>query len=197
MCLLGRGAGGAIPPRGGEAGGAIAPRGGGPGAPRAGRRLTRRCARPPAEASWLGAQPQFWSKAQVLDWVAYQVEKSRVDASTIDFSRCDMDGAMLCSCAPEDLRHVFGPLGDQLYTQLWNLSECRPCRPGSPLSPGGWCRPRVSPGAPEGQRSPPGPDPTLLPLSVQLPRRAQLDHRPAGEGQHVLPGDAGGPGPLW
>lgn len=69
-------------------------------------------------------QPQFWSKAQVLDWISYQVEKNKFDASTIDFSRCDMDGAALCSCGPEELRLAFGPLGDQLYAQLWSLSEC-------------------------------------------------------------------------
>ncbi|KAM5205329.1 ETS-related transcription factor Elf-3 [Hipposideros larvatus] len=78
------------------------------------------------KASWLGEQPQFWSKAQVLDWISYQVEKHKFDASTIDFSRCDMDGATLCSCAPEDLRLVFGPLGDQLYSQLWDLTYSFP-----------------------------------------------------------------------
>lgn len=75
------------------------------------------------KASWSGEQPQFWSKAQVLDWISYQVEKNKYDASAIDFSRCDMDGATLCSCAPEELRLVFGPLGDQLYSQLWDLTS--------------------------------------------------------------------------
>ncbi|XP_058389790.1 ETS-related transcription factor Elf-3 isoform X3 [Diceros bicornis minor] len=74
------------------------------------------------KASWSGEQPQLWSKAQVLDWISYQVEKNKYDASSIDFSRCDMDGATLCSCAPEELRLVFGPLGDQLYSQLWDLT---------------------------------------------------------------------------
>lgn len=83
------------------------------------------------KASWSGKQPQFWSKAQVLDWISYQVEKNKYDASSIDFSRCDMDGATLCNCAPEELRLVFGPLGDQLYSQLWDLSES-----GAPGSPG-------------------------------------------------------------
>ena len=71
----------------------------------------------------MGEQPQLWSKAQVLDWISYQVEKHKYDASTIDLSRCDMDGAALCRCAPEELRLAFGPLGDQLYSQLWDLSE--------------------------------------------------------------------------
>lgn len=82
------------------------------------------------KASWLGEQPQCWSKAQVLDWISYQVEKNKFDASTIDFSRCDMDGATLCSCTPEELRLVFGPLGDQLYSQLWDHCESRPWAPG-------------------------------------------------------------------
>ncbi|CAO2637014.1 ETS-related transcription factor Elf-3 [Lemmus lemmus] len=75
------------------------------------------------KASWLGEQPQFWSKSQVLDWISYQVEKNKYDASSIDFSRCDMDGATLCSYALEELRLVFGPLGDQLYAQLRDLSN--------------------------------------------------------------------------
>lgn len=78
------------------------------------------------KASWSGEQPQFWSKAQVLDWISYQVERNKVDASAIDFSRCDMDGATLCSCAPEELRLVFGPLGDQLYSQLWDMTSSFP-----------------------------------------------------------------------
>lgn len=61
----------------------------------------------------------------MLDWISYQVEKNKYDASTIDFSRCDMDGATLCNCAPEELRLVFGPLADQLHSQLWDLSESR------------------------------------------------------------------------
>lgn len=80
----------------------------------------------PEKASWSKEPPQFWSKAQVLDWISYQVEKNKFDASTIDFSRCDMDGATLCSCAPEQLRLVFGPLGDQLYSQLWDLTSSFP-----------------------------------------------------------------------
>lgn len=81
------------------------------------------------KASWSGEQPQFWSKTQVLDWISYQVEKNKYDASSIDFSRCDMDGATLCSCALEELRLVFGPLGDQLYAQLRDLSKSRPGDP--------------------------------------------------------------------
>ncbi|XP_006890600.1 PREDICTED: ETS-related transcription factor Elf-3 [Elephantulus edwardii] len=74
------------------------------------------------KASWWGEQPQLWSKAQVLDWISYQVEKNKYDASSIDFSRCNMDGATLCSCTLEELRLVFGPLGDQLHAQLRDLT---------------------------------------------------------------------------
>ncbi|XP_077013511.1 ETS-related transcription factor Elf-3 [Tamandua tetradactyla] len=75
------------------------------------------------KTSWSGEQPQLWSKAQVLDWISYQVEKNKYDASSIDFSRCDMDGATLCSYALEELRLVFGPLGDQLHAQLQDLTS--------------------------------------------------------------------------
>ncbi|XP_043779426.1 ETS-related transcription factor Elf-3 isoform X1 [Cervus elaphus] len=78
------------------------------------------------KASWLGEQPQLWSKAQVLDWVSYQAEKHKYDPSAIDLSRCELDGAALCRCAPEELRLLFGPLGDQLYSQLWDLTSSFP-----------------------------------------------------------------------
>lgn len=78
------------------------------------------------KSSWLGEQPQLWSKAQVLDWVSYQAEKHRCDPGTIDLSRCELDGAALCRCAPEELRLLFGPLGDQLYSQLWDLTSSFP-----------------------------------------------------------------------
>ncbi|XP_068842320.1 ETS-related transcription factor Elf-3 isoform X2 [Capricornis sumatraensis] len=78
------------------------------------------------KASWLGEQPQLWSKAQVLDWVSYQAERHRCDPGTIDLSRCELDGAALCRCAPEELRLLFGPLGDQLYSQLWDLTSSFP-----------------------------------------------------------------------
>ncbi|KAM4813265.1 ETS-related transcription factor Elf-3 isoform 1-T1 [Urocitellus parryii] len=102
------------------------------------------------KASWLGEQPQFWSKAQVLDWISYQVEKNKYDASSIDFSRCDMDGATLCNCALDELRLVFGPLGDHLHAQLRDLSESRPLVPQGPWR-GGEGPPWARPGAwPEG-----------------------------------------------
>lgn len=100
---------------------------------------THHCAWPTEKVSWLGEQPQFWSKAQVLDWISYQVEKNKYDASSIDFSRCDMDGATLCSCAREELRLVFGPLGDQLHAQLRDLSESSSGAAGA-TGPGAWGR---------------------------------------------------------
>ncbi|XP_074164879.1 ETS-related transcription factor Elf-3 [Sminthopsis crassicaudata] len=75
------------------------------------------------KASWAGILPQLWSKTQVLDWISYQVEKNKYDASAIDFSRCNMDGAILCCCSREELSQVFGSLGDELYTQLQDLSS--------------------------------------------------------------------------
>lgn len=67
------------------------------------------------------------------------MEKNKYDASSIDFSRCDMDGATLCNCALEELRLVFGPLGDQLHAQLRDLSKSRPGEPrGLESEQGGW-----------------------------------------------------------
>nr|QWF36740.1 E74-like ETS transcription factor 3 isoform 16 [Homo sapiens] len=37
-----------------------------------------------------------------------------------------MDGATLCNCALEELRLVFGPLGDQLHAQLRDLNQGSP-----------------------------------------------------------------------
>nr|QWF36742.1 E74-like ETS transcription factor 3 isoform 18 [Homo sapiens] len=43
-----------------------------------------------------------------------------------------MDGATLCNCALEELRLVFGPLGDQLHAQLRDLNGFRDCKKGDP-----------------------------------------------------------------
>ncbi|XP_028925535.1 ETS-related transcription factor Elf-3 [Ornithorhynchus anatinus] len=89
--------------------------------------LTLNNAQPPPEgtekASWSGELPQSWTRAQVLDWIGYQVEKNKYDANAIDFSRCNMDGAMLCRYGREELRLVFGPLGDELYSQLQEITS--------------------------------------------------------------------------
>lgn len=75
------------------------------------------------KTSWSGEQPQFWSKTQVLDWISYQVEKNKYDASAIDFSRCDMDGATLCNCALEELRLSLG---------LWGTNSMPSCETSHP-----------------------------------------------------------------
>uniref|UniRef100_A0A8C3TJ89 ETS-related transcription factor Elf-3 n=1 Tax=Chelydra serpentina TaxID=8475 RepID=A0A8C3TJ89_CHESE len=79
----------------------------------------------PAETTekpaWFGELPYFWSKAQVLEWISYHVEKNKYDASAINFSCCNMDGYTLCHCTPEQLRLIFGPLGDELYARLHEI----------------------------------------------------------------------------
>lgn len=72
---------------------------------------------------------------QVLEWISYHVEKNKYDASSIDFSCCNMDGHTLCHCSRDQMRLIFGPLGDELYDRLHEISECSKvsffCRPGS------------------------------------------------------------------
>lgn len=72
---------------------------------------------------------------QVLEWISYHVEKNKYDASSIDFSCCNMDGHTLCHCTRDQMRLIFGPLGDELYDRLHEISECNKlsfiCRPGS------------------------------------------------------------------
>lgn len=61
----------------------------------------------------------------MLEWISYHVEKNKYDASAINFSCCNMDGYTLCHCTPEQLRLVFGPLGDELYARLHEIGECQ------------------------------------------------------------------------
>uniref|UniRef100_A0A8D0EPB5 E74 like ETS transcription factor 3 n=1 Tax=Strix occidentalis caurina TaxID=311401 RepID=A0A8D0EPB5_STROC len=68
--------------------------------------------------------PYFWTKVQVLEWISYHVEKNKYDASSIDFSCCNMDGHALCHCTRDQMRLIFGPLGDELYDRLHEISEC-------------------------------------------------------------------------
>ncbi|XP_067387849.1 ETS-related transcription factor Elf-3 isoform X2 [Emydura macquarii macquarii] len=79
----------------------------------------------PAETTekpaWFSELPYFWSKAQVLEWISYHVEKNKYDASAINFSCCNMDGLMLCHCTQEQLGLIFGPLGDELYKRLHEI----------------------------------------------------------------------------
>ncbi|XP_063811002.1 ETS-related transcription factor Elf-3 [Pseudophryne corroboree] len=62
--------------------------------------------------------PAMWSQQQVLDWISYNVENNKWDASTIDLTQCEMDGKRLCQLSREDMRTVFGGLGDKLYDDL-------------------------------------------------------------------------------
>lgn len=84
---------------------------------------------------WFSELPYFWTKVQVLEWISYHVEKNKYDASSIDFSCCNMDGHALCHCTRDQMRLIFGPLGDELYDRLHEISECPSVpfvpRPGS------------------------------------------------------------------
>lgn len=73
---------------------------------------------------WFSELPYFWTKVQVLEWISYHVEKNKYDASSIDFSCCNMDGHALCHCTRDQMRLIFGPLGDELYDRLHEISEC-------------------------------------------------------------------------
>uniref|UniRef100_A0A8C3PN50 ETS-related transcription factor Elf-3 n=1 Tax=Calidris pygmaea TaxID=425635 RepID=A0A8C3PN50_9CHAR len=83
---------------------------------------------PPAQSSdkpeWFSELPYFWTKVQVLEWISYHIEKNKYDASSIDFSCCNMDGHALCHCTRDQMRLIFGPLGDELYDRLHEISEC-------------------------------------------------------------------------
>uniref|UniRef100_A0A8C4V725 E74 like ETS transcription factor 3 n=1 Tax=Falco tinnunculus TaxID=100819 RepID=A0A8C4V725_FALTI len=58
---------------------------------------------------WFSELPYFWTKVQVLEWISYHVEKNKYDASSIDFSCCNMDGHALCHCTRDQMRLIFGP----------------------------------------------------------------------------------------
>ncbi|OXB72265.1 UNVERIFIED_CONTAM: hypothetical protein H355_003798, partial [Colinus virginianus] len=72
---------------------------------------------------WFSELPYFWTKVQVLEWISYHVEKNKYDASSIDFSCCNMDGHALCHCTREQMRLIFGPLGDELYDRLHEIAS--------------------------------------------------------------------------
>lgn len=100
---------------------------------------------------WFSELPYFWTKVQVLEWISYHVEKNKYDASSIDFSCCNMDGHALCHCTRDQMRLIFGPLGDELYDRLHEISEC----PYVPFAP----RPGSS--KHEAETPPPAQDPML------------------------------------
>ncbi|RMB99454.1 hypothetical protein DUI87_24191 [Hirundo rustica rustica] len=109
---------------------------------------------PPAQSTdkpeWFSELPYFWTKVQVLEWISYHVEKNKYDASSIDFSCCNMDGHTLCHCSRDQMRLIFGPLGDELYDRLHEISECSKvsfiCRPGNLKNE--FESPSTSPGCP-------------------------------------------------
>uniref|UniRef100_A0A8C6YQR5 ETS-related transcription factor Elf-3 n=1 Tax=Nothoprocta perdicaria TaxID=30464 RepID=A0A8C6YQR5_NOTPE len=72
---------------------------------------------------WFSELPYFWTKVQVLEWISYHVEKNKYDASSIDFSCCNMDGHTLCHCTRDQMRLIFGPLGDELYDRLHEITS--------------------------------------------------------------------------
>ncbi|NXV22501.1 ELF3 factor, partial [Cepphus grylle] len=82
---------------------------------------------PPAQNAdkpeWFSELPYFWTKVQVLEWISYHVEKNKYDASSIDFSCCNMDGHALCHCTRDQMRLIFGPLGDELYDRLHEITS--------------------------------------------------------------------------
>ncbi|XP_067863418.1 ETS-related transcription factor Elf-3-like [Heptranchias perlo] len=73
--------------------------------------------------SWFQLDPQLWSKQHVLEWISYQVEKHKYDANNINLSFCDMDGTTLRMLTKGQLVAIFGPLGDELYKSLQDLSK--------------------------------------------------------------------------
>ncbi|XP_042198102.1 ETS-related transcription factor Elf-3 isoform X1 [Callorhinchus milii] len=74
-------------------------------------------------SSWLQLDPRLWSRLQVLEWLAYHVEKHKYDANNIDLSLCDMDGATLWGLSGNQLVVIFGPLGEELYRSLHSLNR--------------------------------------------------------------------------
>ncbi|XP_071624458.1 ETS-related transcription factor Elf-3 isoform X2 [Heliangelus exortis] len=88
---------------------------------------------PPAQSTdkseWFNELPYLWTKVQVLEWISYHIEKNKYDASSIDFSCCNMDGRALCHCSRDQMRLIFGALGDELYDRLHEISIANPSPP--------------------------------------------------------------------
>ncbi|KAM4048392.1 ETS-related transcription factor Elf-3 [Anomaloglossus baeobatrachus] len=74
---------------------------------------------------WEQDSPHMWTQQHVLDWISYNVERNKWDASTIDLTQCEMDGQRLCQLSREDMRTMFGGLGDKLYDHLSQLKNCQ------------------------------------------------------------------------
>ncbi|KAG1946201.1 ETSous factor [Pimephales promelas] len=64
----------------------------------------------------------MWTRQNVLEWIGFQVEESRFDASRLNMSYCDMDGLTLCAMPKETLMSMFGQsFGERLHQNLENL----------------------------------------------------------------------------
>ncbi|CAJ0938024.1 unnamed protein product [Ranitomeya imitator] len=74
---------------------------------------------------WEQVVPHMWTQRHVLDWISYNVERNKWDASTIDLTQCEMDGQRLCQLSREDMRTMFGGLGDTLYDHLSQLRDLK------------------------------------------------------------------------
>ncbi|XP_075051759.1 ETS-related transcription factor Elf-3 isoform X2 [Mixophyes fleayi] len=72
---------------------------------------------------WAQDLPAMWSQQQVLDWISYNVEKNKWDATRMDLTQCEMDGKHICQLSREDMRTMFGSLGDKLYDHLCQLKD--------------------------------------------------------------------------
>ncbi|XP_069095046.1 ETS-related transcription factor Elf-3 [Pleurodeles waltl] len=75
------------------------------------------------KSSWSSVLPMFWTRQHVLEWISYHVEKNEWDASTIDFSCCNMDGSMLWQLSREEFLTLFGGLGEKLYNHISELTS--------------------------------------------------------------------------
>uniref|UniRef100_A0A8C5M001 E74 like ETS transcription factor 3 n=1 Tax=Leptobrachium leishanense TaxID=445787 RepID=A0A8C5M001_9ANUR len=73
--------------------------------------------------SWTKDLPAMWTQQQVLDWIGYNVERNKWDASTMDLTQCEMDGQRLCQLSKDDMISMFGGLGNKLYEHLCQLRE--------------------------------------------------------------------------
>ncbi|XP_066464772.1 ETS-related transcription factor Elf-3 isoform X2 [Eleutherodactylus coqui] len=73
--------------------------------------------------NWAHDLPHMWTQEHVLDWIDHNIERNKWDASTIDFTQCEMDGQRLCQLSREDMRTIFGGLGDKLYDHLCQLKD--------------------------------------------------------------------------
>ncbi|KAM3934474.1 ETS-related transcription factor Elf-3 isoform 2-T2 [Leptodactylus fuscus] len=78
------------------------------------------------KCNWVQDLPHMWTQQHVLDWISDNVERSKWDASTIDLTQCEMDGQRLCQLTREDMRTMFGGLGDKLYDNLCQLKDYCP-----------------------------------------------------------------------